>query len=274
MLIRNRPIFTDIFDALEDFKPDANSSYIFGSSPEERSEHSSQWEQSCVGVNFVSLTDQGSESFSYQQGGTLQSVRLRSSRDQQDFWRCLSHRKIYLDITALEHQVWAALLKSALAAGLRTFVLYSEPGAYTFSRSPREGDIFDLSERITGLAPLPGFASLSEARQEDEVTFVALLGFEGIRLKYCVEQVQPPRNRIVPIIGVPGCSDSQGSRPASRYTQPQTLRVARCGVGEVLTPTMRVAHEWVPPGLPTHLIEERSQPCEPHSPSHPLLSSP
>jgi hypothetical protein len=204
MLIKNRPVFTDTFEALEKFTPDANSSYIYGSSPEERSEHSNQWEKSCVGVKFVSLTNQGPESFSYEHDDTTKSVRLRSSRDQQDFWRSLTHRKVYLDITALEHQVWAALLKSALAVGLRVFVLYSEPGAYTFSRSPREGDIFDLSERITGLAPLPGFASLSEARQEDEVTFVALLGFEGIRLKYCVEQVQPPRNRIVPIIGVPG----------------------------------------------------------------------
>jgi hypothetical protein len=78
-----------------------------------------------------------------------------------------------------------------------------EPADYRPNPSPREGDIFDLSSRISGIAPIPGFASLSEPG-EDAVCFVPLLGFEGARFSYLLEQVQPPGGKIVPVIGVPG----------------------------------------------------------------------
>ena len=204
MLINNRPIFTDVFESFESFKPDANSAYIYGTSPEERSEHSDRWERSCSDVLFVSVIQQAESEFTYNLSDKVQTARLRSGLDLRDFWRSLERPKAYLDITGLEHQVWAPLFKSALSVGVQLFGVYMEPASYRFSPLPREGDIFDLSERIKGLAPLPGFASLGEVREEEEVTFVALLGFEGVRFKYCLEQVQPPRNRIVPVVGVPG----------------------------------------------------------------------
>jgi hypothetical protein len=204
MLIRNRPIFTDVFDTLESFTPEPNSAYIYGVSPEERSEHSELWEQSCTDVLFVPITGQGESDFSYTCSGKSTVARLRSGVELRNVWRSLGRPKAYLDITGLEHQIWAPLLKAALSVGIQLFAVYLEPAAYRFSPLPKEGDIFDLSESIKGLAPLPGFASLGEAREEEEVTFVALLGFEGVRFKYCLEQVQPPRNRIIPVVGVPG----------------------------------------------------------------------
>ena len=80
--------------------------------------------------------------------------------------------------------------------------IYVEPVDYRFSASPKEGEIFDLSERIAGISPIPGFASLREPKEE--VSFIPLLGFEGARLSYLIEQVQPPGERILPVIGVPG----------------------------------------------------------------------
>jgi hypothetical protein len=204
MPIRNRPIFTDTFETLDAFKPDPNSAYIYGISPEERSEHSDQWERGCTDVLFVPITKQGESEFTYNLSGTENKARLRSGVDLRDMWRSLERPKAYLDFTGLEHQIWAPLLKSGLSVGIQLFAVYLEPATYRFSPLPKEGDIFDLSERIKGLAPLPGFASLGEAREEEEVTFIALLGFEGVRFKYCLEQVQPPRNRIVPVVGVPG----------------------------------------------------------------------
>ena len=82
-------------------------------------------------------------------------------------------------------------------------VVYVEPGAYRFSLTPTEGEIFDLSERIIGISPLPGFASLTDP-SEDDFCFVPLLGFEGARLAYILENVQPPGGKIFPVIGVPG----------------------------------------------------------------------
>jgi hypothetical protein len=204
MQLRNRPTFTSVFQTLSAFKPSPDSAYVFAMAPiEERGLRSEQWQQSCDGVVFVPITEQTDLGFTFQHDGNG-TARLRSGIDLRDFWRSLERSRVYLDITGLDHSVWAPLLKSALSLGLNVFCVYLEPETYRFSPSPREGDIFDLSERIRGLAPIPGFASLGEAEHEDDVTFVALLGFEGVRFKYCIEQIQPPRNKIIPVIGVPG----------------------------------------------------------------------
>jgi hypothetical protein len=110
---------------------------------------------------------------------------------------------VYLDITGLAHHIWAPFLRSLLRSDKRVFGIYVEPGEYTRTPTPTEGTIYDLSERIAGIAPLPGFASLRESR-DDEYTFVPLLGFEGTRLIHVVEDVQPSAEATVPIIGVPG----------------------------------------------------------------------
>jgi hypothetical protein len=81
--------------------------------------------------------------------------------------------------------------------------VYVEPGDYRFSASPTDVTLFDLSEKIEGISPLPGFVTLS-SRPGPEALFVPLLGFEGARLAFMLEAVQPKRENIVPIIGVPG----------------------------------------------------------------------
>jgi hypothetical protein len=111
---------------------------------------------------------------------------------------------VYLDITGLPHHVWAALLRELSAASTDVRVTYVEPADYIFSRAPTEGTIFDLSEEIGGIAPLPGFARLADPEPGEPVWFVALLGFEGTRFAHMLEQLQPPAERIVPVIGVPG----------------------------------------------------------------------
>jgi hypothetical protein len=70
------------------------------------------------------------------------------------------------------------------------------------SPSPTENDIYDLSERIDGIAPLPGFANLRDERPTS--CFVPLLGFEGTRLLFMIAQLEPPGHRIFPVVGVPG----------------------------------------------------------------------
>jgi len=90
-----------------------------------------------------------------------------------------------------------------LESGRDIVVTYVEPREYRFSQGPTENEIFDLSEAIEGIAPLPGFTRLREPPY-GEVCFIPLLGFEGTRFAYMIEQVQPPGENIVPIVGVPG----------------------------------------------------------------------
>ena len=87
--------------------------------------------------------------------------------------------------------------------GGRAFCVYVEPGDYRFSVAPTEGTIFDLSDSILGIRPLPGFASLMDVADEDAL-FVPLLGFEGTRFAHIMDSVQPGRDRVFPVIGVPG----------------------------------------------------------------------
>ena len=77
-----------------------------------------------------------------------------------------------------------------------------EPDNYKANATPTEGQIFDLSERINGISPIPGFATFS--RPNDDFVFIPLLGFEGPRVAYLLEDVQPVDDRIIPIVGVPG----------------------------------------------------------------------
>ena len=113
-----------------------------------------------------------------------------------------SYTAIYLDITGLEHHVWAPLLRGMYVGTTRSYCVYAEPGDYRFSNEPTEVRIFDLSEEIGGIGPLPGFVSLAD--DGGDFLFVPLLGFEGARLTYMIEQTQPEQRGICPVVGVPG----------------------------------------------------------------------
>lgn len=110
---------------------------------------------------------------------------------------------VLVDISGLPHHVWAPMLRIALRAGVPTQVLYAEPDSYKEHPSPSSASYFDLTIRLEGLAPLPGFARLSGPPDEEKCLFVALLGFEGNRPSCLIVQVDP-LPKVVPIVGVPG----------------------------------------------------------------------
>jgi hypothetical protein len=203
MAVRDRPFLTEVWERVTDFRPVSDSAYVCATSPEERSDHMKTWEATAKNLVFVPIVRQDVTAFSAELQGETVDVPLRSRARLTAFWERVRSQSLYVDMTGLAHHVWAPLLRSALATGKPVRVVYVEPSQYRFSATPTEGEIFDLSERITGIAPLPGFASLSDPRNGD-VCFVPLLGFEGTRLAYIIEQVQPPGGSVVPVIGVPG----------------------------------------------------------------------
>src|SRR5690606_19294701 len=101
------------------------------------------------------------------------------------------------------HSTWAWIVRAMLNREKGLFyAIYSEPSEYKFHAAPFDGQIFDLSEKITGIQPLPGFARLTQ--YDKEFIFLPLLGFEGARLAHIIEDVQPSREHTYPVIGVPG----------------------------------------------------------------------
>lgn len=200
---RREPTFSELFESLEEFKPVCGSVYLFGTSSEDRSAHAADWEAQAAGVRFVRLLDHSPTSARFEVDDE-QVLMLRNAEQLQAFLTSLEAGIIYIDITGLGHNVWAPLLRAALELPVEVRVVYVEPTDYTQSAAPTEGEIFDLSERITGIAPLPGFASLARG-VDDDYRLIVLLGFEGTRFAYLLENVQPRgEDRVIPLVGAPG----------------------------------------------------------------------
>lgn len=57
--------------------------------------------------------------------------------------------------------MWAGLIKSAVDKNFKVCAVYVEPQDYNLGENRYPGQIYDLSEKIGGLAPIPGFSTLS-----------------------------------------------------------------------------------------------------------------
>jgi hypothetical protein len=202
MVIRDRPILTDIYANTDAFVPEAGSAYVYCSSIEERSIHGVFQRQPSDSIALVEVIEEHATDIVVKVHGVDRRVALRGRQQLSALWGAVGTPSVYLDITGLRHHVWAPLLRSVLEACSRVVVVYVEPSRYRPSLAPTEGSIYDLSESISGVSPIPGFTSLDD--NSDDVCFVPLLGFEGTRLAYLLEKVQPSGGKTVPIIGVPG----------------------------------------------------------------------
>lgn len=204
MAIADEPILTDLYDRAEQFCASQGSIYVFGETSENRSRHVDAWRTAAEDVRFVRVIADTPVDFSAEvRDRQAITFALRSKIQLDSLWTSTGGGRVYIDITGLSHHVWAPMLRSALDAGREVAVVYVEPGQYAFNAAPTEGQIFDLSERIRGVAPLPGFASLSGSGRAESM-FVPLLGFEGTRLAHVLEHVQPSADRVIPVIGIPG----------------------------------------------------------------------
>lgn len=198
----NRPVFTDTYESVDAFRPNETSVYVWGSSVEDRSRHLNAWRADTRTVTFIEITGENRSNISCKIDGTDRQVALRSATQMAAFWNEIKKNTVYLDITGMRHHAWAALLRGALQTREHVVVIYVEPRDYRQSLTPTENEIYDLSDRIEGIAPLPGFANLQESG--DNSCFVPLLGFEGTRAAFLLSQLEPPGGKIFPIIGLPG----------------------------------------------------------------------
>jgi hypothetical protein len=203
MPIHKRPIFTEQYDDISAFSPQPQSIYISGRSVEERSMHLAKWNAEGSQTIFVDILEEKPNSVVFQHSDEdSKEVPLRSTKSLLTYFNQLPGSTFYVDITGLRHHVWAAILKVVLETNRRVIVIYVEPEDYRPSMTPTENEIYDLSDRIEGIRPLPGFARLRDSG--DRTCFVPLLGFEGTRVSYLISQLEPPGEKIIPVIGAPG----------------------------------------------------------------------
>lgn len=201
----NLGLFTDTYAEMNDFFPNLNSTYIYSSGEEDRSRLPNGWIAKNPAVHFFELIEKSSHFDVVSTASTENvSISLRHLAKLVEFIRSLPGASIYIDITGMGHALWAPILRASLRQTEKTvYCVYSEPRNYTFADVPTEGTIFDLSSKISGIAPLPTFSNFSDPEDPTKVAFIPLLGFEGARLAFIFSK-EEPNPPIIPIVGVPG----------------------------------------------------------------------
>lgn len=196
------PVFTSE-SPRSDFEMAPDATLISGvTDTEERGQISQDWanELEDRGHAIVRIIE-GDDAFGVV-GDSVQRVSLYDT-DQIAEWIQSFGSPIYLDITAMAHSTWAPIVKASFHKHINLQVVYIEPADYRKSEHSVADNIYDLSETIQGIAPLPGFANLTAGFAEESV-FVALAGFEGIRLEHILSGIEIDTARSYPVIGLPG----------------------------------------------------------------------
>jgi hypothetical protein len=193
-------------DADDFFLPD-DSVYMYGISPEERSYALiDSLKAKFLNTKFIKIVSVDNEKDVIMVNDTSNHYSLRNSNAMESLFAICGSSIIYIDASGLDNRIIASLLKNVVSFSqkkqLEINVIYIEPYSYKIDKFQSEGVFNDLSEKIDEIEPLPGFANIIP--NTDDMKFVALLGFEGGRFTYLLERIQPPRDSIIPVIGVPG----------------------------------------------------------------------
>jgi len=199
--------YTKFYYNPEDFFLVDNSIYFFTYSAEERScKHVERLRMKNSGTLFIEIETDKNTKDMILECQTSFRYNLRNEKEMQSLIQRHNSSAVYIDTTGLNSRVAASLLRNAVLLSkkkhLNIHIIYVEPHLYNVPDFKLEGVYNDLSEKIDGIEPLPGFANVMP--NTDEVKFVALLGFEGGRFTYLKECVQPPDDGIIAVIGVPG----------------------------------------------------------------------
>lgn len=196
-----RIIPTESFATLQEFQPDSEGLYMHGSSDENRSiVLLSHMHNHNLYSAFIEDSSADDERFVLDFNGNSYSFGMYSQSEQDTLWKILNSKVIYLDITGLSHHIWALLLASALRSDQSIRMLYVEPEEYT--RSQTTANLYDLSNEYEPIRELPGFDMLQQPGEN--YCYVPILGFEGLRFNIATNSIGPPRNKIFPVVGLPG----------------------------------------------------------------------
>ena len=156
-------------------------------------------------VRFIGIVEADEDMIELVENGVpTDSLLLHSAISIHTVIRNYSPSCVYLDVTGMNCRVAAPFLKVLLEEGIAAKVVYAEPQDYLVSEFQKEGLNKDLSEMVDGVHPLPCFANLFPYDEENPPVLVSLLGFEGWRFAYIVNDQNTIDKKIRPIIGVPG----------------------------------------------------------------------
>ena len=212
-----------------EFRPLPGALYIHGSNGESRSDHLINWRLKVSRVEFVEIVSSNRSEAEACSATRRDPMALRSRKEIQQVLHVADCREVYLDITALPHHVWAPIVR-VLIEDLNPSclkIVYAEPAGYHKLPDAHVG-LYELSEKLEGIEPLPMFVTLGSSDIDSIV--VPMLGFEGNRFRHLLEELQPPDNCIIPVIGVPGFKHPYPSHSflSNRHTLEEAFRFRKC----------------------------------------------
>lgn len=127
---------------------------------------------------------------------------LNSTKAITSFYERYDRDIVYIEVTGMSCRIATPLMNHAIKSGKTVHVVYTEPASYKLSEFRKMGISKDLSETCDGISPLPGLINLLP--DDTPKLFVVLLGFEGGRFSSLVQDYNPVREKITPVVGVPG----------------------------------------------------------------------
>lgn len=202
--------YSKIFTNIDDFSPLSGSKYIYGYSTESRSHTVDSIRlRSISDIEYVQIQLlEDEKDFIIVNDDIQNKFNLRDSTSIKQIFLSNTKSVIYIDVSGLNNRITAALLNNVMklinddGLEMEVHIVYLEPKSYKIKQFSAKGVFNDLSEEINGIEPLPGFANIIP--DDLDFKFIALLGFEGGRFTYLIDNVQPAYDNIIPIIGVPG----------------------------------------------------------------------
>lgn len=204
-MINNDYNYSTVYSDANDIVLEPNSTYIYGYSTESRSHVVDILKEKYKDSTFfIQLEFWDEEKDIVENKALSQRYSLRSKENIRTLLNTYPSDILYIDVSGLNNRISAALLNNILSGdnGSNVQVLYAEPELYKIKQFKSESVYIDLSEKINGIEPLPGFANIIP--DDIDYKFIALLGFEGGRFTHLINNVQPAEDNIIPVIGIPG----------------------------------------------------------------------
>ena len=197
--------YTNFYSDVNNITLEPNSTYIYGYSTEGRSHVvdilKAKYKNS---ISFIQLEYIDEEKDLIEDKVSGSKYSLRSKENIRTLFNTYPSNILYIDVSGLNNRISAALLNNLLSnrEDIKVYVFYAEPSSYKIKQFKSESVYIDLSEKINGIEPLPGFANIIP--DDIDYKFIALLGFEGGRFTHLINNIQPADDNIIPVIGVPG----------------------------------------------------------------------
>lgn len=193
-------IYTEEWDDINSVMLEQNTLYIFAHDPEERSVIcANTLSHNNPQTRFVEIDLNDNDEISIV-GQSDVTISLHSNNQINNLLH--SYKVVYLEVTGLSCRVAAPLMKYAMDNGVEMRIVYAEPSNYRIEEFRKMGIHQDLCETVKGIYPLPGLANLLPHCESP--LFVVLLGFEGGRFSQIIQNQSPDKEKITPVLGVPG----------------------------------------------------------------------